>query len=197
MTWDVRSTAGPDGTETYRVASSAGSLLTRAQALLLMRESAPFRSFFLRTLADAPFEAFFWETPPTTRAHQARELEWALVSSPALATIQADASDFQDRFDASPDAAALAFPNLGGDAMLVVPAPRGPHEHYAHLAAFVRHAPAAQADALVRKLAAAIEARLSAAPLWVSTAGLGVSWLHLRLDSRPKYYRHEPYKRAP
>ena len=30
-------------------------------------------------------------------------------------------------------------------------------------------------------------------PLWVSTAGLGVSWLHVRLDARPKYYRHDAY----
>lgn len=31
-------------------------------------------------------------------------------------------------------------------------------------------------------------------PLWVSTSGLGVSWLHVRLDSRPKYYTYAPYK---
>ncbi|MGI9175867.1 MAG: DUF6940 family protein [Rhodothermales bacterium] len=24
--------------------------------------------------------------------------------------------------------------------------------------------------------------------MWLSTAGGGVSWLHVRLDSRPKYY---------
>jgi hypothetical protein len=32
-------------------------------------------------------------------------------------------------------------------------------------------------------------------PLWVSTSGLAVPWLHLRLDARPKYYGFEPYKR--
>ncbi len=34
---------------------------------------------------------------------------------------------------------------------------------------------------------------------WVTAvlaAGLGVAWLHIRLDDRPKYYRHAPYARA-
>ena len=30
-------------------------------------------------------------------------------------------------------------------------------------------------------------------PVWVSTAGMGVSWLHVRFDSRPKYYRWGEY----
>merc|ERR1711957_1156939 len=43
----------------------------------------------------------------------------------------------------------------------------------------------------------AIEARMvqvgSKTPVWVSTAGSGVSWLSIRLDSRPKYYHHSAY----
>jgi len=29
-----------------------------------------------------------------------------------------------------------------------------------------------------------------------STAGAGVSWLHVRLDDRPKYYGFKPYKKT-
>merc|ERR1712241_203055 len=29
--------------------------------------------------------------------------------------------------------------------------------------------------------------------IWVNTDGRSVHWLHVRLDSRPKYYRHSPY----
>ena len=32
------------------------------------------------------------------------------------------------------------------------------------------------------------------APTWVSTEGSGVAWLHARLDARPKYYHHAPYR---
>ncbi|MFE4105063.1 DUF6940 family protein, partial [Almyronema epifaneia] len=34
-------------------------------------------------------------------------------------------------------------------------------------------------------------------PLWISTSGLGVYWLHVRLDTFPKYYRHLPYQAMP
>jgi len=49
----------------------------------------------------------------------------------------------------------------------------------------------------LRSTARAITARLSDRPLWVSTSGLGVAWLHVRLDARPKYYQYTPYREQP
>ncbi len=59
----------------------------------------------------------------------------------------------------------------------------------------VRGAPREQVDALFVAVGAlqSVRAR-SKDTLWLSTAGLGVDWLHVRIDSRPKYYRHGPYK---
>merc|ERR1719291_1630087 len=31
-------------------------------------------------------------------------------------------------------------------------------------------------------------------PLWVSTAGYDIAWLHMRLDNKPKFYRFKEYK---
>ena len=78
--------------------------------------------------------------------------------------------------------------------MLVVPAPVAEESCYTHLARFLRDAPRLQVDAFWRSAGLAMQDRISSAPTWLSTAGLGVSWLHLRLDSRPKYYRHQPYR---
>jgi hypothetical protein len=196
MSWHAQLTTLSPGTDVVRVVGDGGAILSRADAVALLEKSQPFRAFFIATLAGARFDAFFWETPQTSRLAQDRPFEFALVDAPALTRITADESAFENRFEASPDDV-LVFPNLGGDALLVVPAPRAPAKVYAHLAAFVRGAPPAQVDAFFQRLARAIERRLSAAPLWVSTAGLGVSWLHLRLDSRPKYYRHDAYKSLP
>jgi hypothetical protein len=33
-----------------------------------------------------------------------------------------------------------------------------------------------------------------AGPPWVRTAGLGIPWLHARLDIRPKDFRHAAYR---
>lgn len=41
-----------------------------------------------------------------------------------------------------------------------------------------------------------MQQNLNDAPIWLNTAGAGVPWLHIRLDSRPKYYRYQPYTLA-
>ena len=86
------------------------------------------------------------------------------------------------------------FPNLGGDALLLAPCPTGPVKAYAHLAAFLRGAPEAQVLELWRVLGRHVEHRVGKRLFWVSTSGLGVYWLHLRLDDIPKYYQHAPYR---
>ena len=66
---------------------------------------------------------------------------------------------------------------------------------FAHLASFVRDGGAsAQADRFLRATGEAVLERLGTRPLWVSTSGAGVYWLHLRLDSDPKYYTYSPYR---
>jgi hypothetical protein len=62
------------------------------------------------------------------------------------------------------------------------------------LAAFVRLAPAQQQSALWRSVGEAMQRRLSKKPVWLSTAGAGVPWLHVRLDDLPKYYGYRPYR---
>jgi hypothetical protein len=158
------------------------------------REDEAFRSFFVSLLVNASFPAFRWETPPITTSTAAREFEFVLLDAPGLARAP-DSQAFAKQFrSAKSDRLAIAFPNLGSDAVLVVPCPSGPAAAYVHLAAFVRQAPEAQVHDLWRVVGEAMEARLGTDPIWLSTAGMGVSWLHVRLDSRPKYYGFAPYR---
>ncbi len=182
-----------EGTRTHVMGITGGDEALRwSEVIELLTRNAEFRAFLRDVWAGSPFSAFFWETPPITLEVLERPFQRALVEAPSLARTAPDASAFADRFARS-DADVAVFPNLGGDAILVVPCPRGPHDAYAHLASFVRRAPTAQVDALLCELGRAVAGRVSDEPLWVSTAGLGVSWLHVRLDDRPKYYRHSPY----
>ena len=160
------------------------------------REDETFRSFFVSLLANASFSAFRWETPPVTTTTAAREFEFVLLDAPGLDRAP-DTRAFGEQFrSAGKDRRAIAFPNLGNDALLVVPCPSGPTAAYVHLAAFVRQAPEVQVHDLWRVVGEAMETRLGAEPTWLSTAGMGVSWLHVRLDSRPKYYGYAPYREA-
>jgi hypothetical protein len=83
------------------------------------------------------------------------------------------------------------FWNLGRDAYLVVPA-----HPYPHLAVFARTAPMDIQHQFWRAVGEAVSAQLSERPLWLSTSGLGIAWLHVRLDGKPKYYTHQPYRQA-
>jgi hypothetical protein len=172
-----------------------GAAISYADVVEHWRADEPFRAFFAALLADPPFEAYFWETPPVTQATAARAFEFVLVDSPELAALAPEPEAFAGRF--IPSQAVATFPNLAGDALLVAPAPQGPPAAHAHLAAFARGAPTEQQHALWQAVGAAVARRLSSTPIWLSTSGLGVAWLHVRLDQRPKYYMYAPYRAQP
>jgi hypothetical protein len=153
---------------------------------------AAFSVFFSDMLASMPHAAFFWEVRPASTADVERPFECVLVDSPQLAGVQADATAFAEHFRTG-DGPVSRFSNLSGDAVLVAPAPLDAGTDYTHLASFVRSAPVSQLHAFWQAVGKAVRESLSGRALWVSTSGLGVYWLHVRLDTRPKYYTYRPY----
>jgi hypothetical protein len=149
-------------------------------------------SALTEVLRESRYSAFAWETPALSPATADREATFAIIDSPALARVDPDPSPFASQL-ANCDRVAT-FANLGGDAVLVVPSPRFAPTA-THLAGFVRGAPDDVIDDLWSAVGRAVASRRAAKsdPVWVSTAGLGVYWLHVRLDDRPKYYRHRPF----
>jgi hypothetical protein len=170
--------------------------LSFAEVIAGWREDADFRAFYLSELGATPFPAFFWEMPPIRRGHTDAPYEFMLIRSDALARMRPDANAFVAQFGAAGRDVAT-FPNLGGDAVLVAPKQIATSQTYSHLAAFVRAAPPAQQHALFQALGKAVDGFLRDydGRLWISTSGLGVAWLHIRLDTYPKYYQHQPYAR--
>ena len=166
-----------------------------ADVLRAWSDDAGFRSLFNAQLADAPYAAFRWETPPVTDATISRPFEFVLLDSPGLA-LRADPEAFAEHFEATSEGDVIVFPNLGRDAIMVVPCPLVSPSSYGHLAAFVRKAPDSQWHALWRSVGESMARRVGARPVWLSTAGGGVSWLHVRLDDRPKYYGYGPYRES-
>jgi hypothetical protein len=165
---------------------------TFAEVIHAWRSNAEFRTQFNDLMADAPYSAFRWETPAVTVGTLSRPFEFVLLDSPRLDR-RPDPEAFAERFAGS-EAGVVVFPNLGGDAIMVVPTPIAAPSAYGHLAAFVRHAPASQRQSLWQSVGEAMSQRVGAEPVWLSTAGAGVSWLHVRIDDRPKYYGFEPYR---
>ncbi len=72
-------------------------------------------------------------------------------------------------------------------------------DNFAHLANFVRTAEDNQIRTFWKEVAEAMTIRLHAVAgkkLWLSTCGLGIFWVHARIDSYPKYYTYEAYRDA-
>lgn len=193
-----------DGTQRLRIyqVPAPGRLLvvTWQQAIALWQHDPAFRQVLTQALASLPFAAFFWETPPITPRTLDHPWECVAVVAPALATVSPDPSPFGRHLTGGQAGAIATFPNLGGDALLVVPRPQGPVQAYPHLAQFLRTGSSSQVHALWQTLGATVQRHLIGRgdrPLWVSTSGLGVYWLHIRLDDGPKYYTHRPYRQEP
>ncbi|NNF16007.1 MAG: hypothetical protein HKN70_04625 [Gammaproteobacteria bacterium] len=169
-----------------------GEPLSYGEAVHLWQRDEIFRGFFNWLLIESPFTAYRWETPPVTVDTVEQSFEFILADAPRLAR-NPDRKAFADYFKGAAANDVVAFDNLGKDAILVVPTPGSPDSSYDQLAAFMRSAPDAQRHAFWQAVGQAVHKTISRRPLWLSTAGVGVAWLHVRLDSRPKYYSHLPY----
>lgn len=171
-----------------------GSRISYGDWLDGMAASAERRSLYHGLLGEAPWEAFFWEHPPVTADTLDRPYECMLIESTFLAGVSPDSNTFSRYFE--PDRQVVTFPNLGRDATLVVPCPRGDEQVYPHLGSFVREADPGQADRLWEVAAREMRKAVGGEPRWLSTHGGGVYWLHLRIDSIPKYYHTAEYRKG-
>jgi hypothetical protein len=192
--WTSRSEDLPDRRGRRLVIEVGSRPATVAEVLQAWQDDEVFGSFFNALLADSPFSAFRWETPAASVESASRPFECVLLDDPNLAR-PSDPNSFSEQFRLSTDEV-VSFANLGGDATLVVPRPIADPSAYGHLAAFVRLAPQRQRLALWRAVGEVMQNRLSKKPVWLSTAGAGVPWLHVRIDDRPKYYGHWPYRQS-
>jgi hypothetical protein len=188
--WDYCQTAIRDSVIKYSL-YTAGVALNFSEFLSQLKTDPTFQLWFSRLLVSCEFEAFRWECPAFTRASLPADAEFVLVHARSFATRRANGSAFEAFFN---DKNANAFPNLSGDAIMVVPSPKTDTKIYGHLASFVRHAPSDQIQDLWGLVADETLKKISEKPIWLNTAGGGVPWLHIRLDKRPKYYHHQPYK---
>ncbi|WP_144866901.1 DUF6940 family protein [Hyella patelloides] len=169
--------------------------LTYSQTIELWQSDSEFNSFFNSLLANSPFSAYFWETPPITLSTINRKFEFVLVDNPRLQQVKPNPNPFKKYFTSTfKEQDIVTFSNLHKDATLVVPCPLIENSAYTHVANFVRQAPFSQQIALWKTVGEVVQQNLNQKPIWVSTSGLGVYWLHIRLDSYPKYYSFQLYK---
>ncbi|WP_028980419.1 DUF6940 family protein [Sporocytophaga myxococcoides] len=167
-------------------------IITYAETINLLCNSKEFRAFFIELLRSSSYDAYFWEVRPVTIDTYHEKFEFVLVNSPLLSKITADNSSFIQYFYQGKYV--TSFFNLNRDAKLIVPIEIDNSNNYSHIANFVRYAPCDQVEIFWKKVGEDILNSIERKIKWVSTSGLGVHWLHVRIDTKPKYYSYLPYK---
>ena len=114
-----------------------------------------------------------------------------LIRDHALDVIQSNPAQFSAHLtQVNKKDVSATFPNLDGSCTLVVPVVHTHHD-YSTLYDFVRHASNSVQIQFWRDVSGAIQRLAFRHPnerIWVSTHGLGVPYLHIRICKQPKYY---------
>ena len=133
-------------------------------------------------------QKFHWNTSPLTKTGNTVYQEKFKENS-ALPETQ-NKSSFKENIEKAEKKGkqhATFFPNLSKDTVLVIPMPRG--KCYATLKDFVDNAPKKQQQEFWKLVAKKAKKQAKKfGKVWISTHGLGVPYLHVRIASHPKYY---------
>ena len=91
----------------------------------------------------------------------------------------------------------IDFPNLSGDTMLVVPTQRQ-NKNFTSIFYFYNTASKLQIKKVWQRVAKIAKKQLKIHPdVFISTHGLGVDYLHIRICSYPKYYEKSTLQKIP
>ena len=99
-----------------------------------------------------------------------------------------DKTEFQEYINNSQNKYAVSFLNLSKDTMLVIPMPVT-GKNYATLKDFIDNAPEIQQKNFWKRVAEVAKQFMNEkGKVWISVHGLGVSYMHVRISTTPKYY---------
>lgn len=152
-----------------------------------------FVEFYKDELIKLDHQAFYWEHPAIKKEFLEKKYECILQRSGPLEHLPCNENHFKDYLHTKEQVA--DFMNSGKDARLVIPTKKTDKEIYNHIGKFIRLADNEQIIEIFKRVGVKIFEEIDKQKLiWLNTAGLGVIWLHIRLDTRPKYYRTIKYK---
>jgi hypothetical protein len=152
----------------------------------LIEKTDTFTYKLIQFLLYVEHESYFWECDQVDMKNPFR---FAIFDSKTLAKRKQDDNAFKGAINCS-NKLAIAFPSLNTEVILVVPCHKSTAD-YTSLATFSRTAPINQQVAFWKKVGQNIKEGD-----WISTSGLGVAWLHVRIAQRPKYY-HDAFDKNP
>jgi len=162
--------------------------LTYGEVLEIMsKHPLEFNEFMKDAIKD--YDTIFWECIPITYNTLNRKFQFVIIDSPQLKYVQFDETAFLKYFKNNNNLA-VQFPNINGDAWLISPRPVSCKD-FSSLARFIRNASTEYISSFWSCVSNTLKSKLLSnrdKKYWLSTSGLGISCLHVRIDDYPKYY---------
>jgi len=159
----------------------------------LWSTNSEFVEFYKNKLIQFDYQAFYWEHPALTEEFLERRYECILQRSKKLENLPVNENAFKNFIYKQEQVVDIM--NLGKNARLVIPTKKTDKEIYNHFGKFIRQASREQIIEVFRRLGEKITEEIEKQELiWLNTAGLGVIWVHIRMDTKPKYYKTKKYK---
>ena len=137
-----------------------------------------FKYKLIRVLLSIEYKAYFWECDKIILKNPFR---FAIFDSKTLSERKQDTEAFKGKIKCSKNV--ISFLSLDKEILLICPCHKTISADYTSLATFSRTVSIKQQCSFWKKVGKSIKEGD-----WVSTSGLGVSWLHIRVSSKPKYY---------
>jgi hypothetical protein len=140
-------------------------------------------------------DRFFYETSACDKNMNNIYEENFIPSTELNKIIGQDYTPFSQHILNTNNKDAVSFFNISGDTILVVPIPRK-NKFYTTIKEFIDFASESQQIGFWKLVAEQIESCFLTSDikkLYISTHGLGVSYFHLRICTKPKYYHTEKF----
>lgn len=135
---------------------------------------------------------FFYETSPFESYYSPYEERY--ITNTSLNKMRQSYDAFKQHINNSTDEYVTYFLNLSKKSMLIVPMPQS-GKIFTTLKDFMDNASDTQQKRFWNMVAVqAIEMKEKHGKVWISTHGLGVPYLHVRIDTFPKYYTTRKFK---
>lgn len=163
--------------------------LTWVDIARYLTTSEAFRSLWNQTWANMPTD-FMWKPVPIHPNFATTHPFFTVVVPSSFP--RANSSAYRTYLNRlSPDERVAVFPNLSGEAQLVVPEDTG---DYGHIRAFCQLAPDPLWHSFWQRTGLITQESIdNQETVWCNTHGHGVPWMHVRFDQTHKYAAFPPY----
>lgn len=169
------------------------------EVINLWKSNSAFNHFFTNIINECIFTDYFFECPGITLHKLYSQIfEFRLINH-SKSFPSTDLTAFEDQKKKNKSKSILVFGNLSQTSILIIPNKKQKSDFkiYNSIGNFLKGGTNKQINLLFSQIGVTLEKLLQdnhGKKVWLSTHGLGVHWLHFRLDFSPKYYQTDCYK---